>query len=188
MTNIFKVGFKRKRTHMTNYKKRLSLIKSDMTRVVIRRSNKSIISQIVKYSETGDIILVTAYSHELSKYGWPSRSNRMTAYLTGMLLAKKAAVKKLENEDYILDIGLSAPVKNSTPFVFAQGCIDGGLKLRSGLSIEKSIFEKHNEYVKKLKEDKAVYEKIYSAYIKSKVNPEELFSLFEKVKTKILNE
>jgi large subunit ribosomal protein L18 len=188
MAKIFKIGFKRKRTHVTNYKKRLSLVKSDLKRVVIRRSNKGIISQIVKYSEIGDEVLVTAYSKELLKYGWPSRSNRNTAFLTGLLLAKKAASKKLENEEYILDIGLSASVKNSTPFIFAQGCIEGGLKLRSGLSTDKSLFEKQNMYINKLKEDKAAYEKAYSGYLKSKINPEELSSLFEKVKTKILNE
>lgn len=188
MAKIFKVGFKRKRKHLTNYKKRLSLVKSDLKRVVIRRSNKHIISQIVKYSEQGDEVLVTAYSNELSKYGWPPRSNRMTAYLTGLLLAKKAASKKLENEEYILDIGLSASVKNSTPFIFAQGCIEGGLKLRSGLSNDKSLFENQTKYAKTLKENKEVYEKTYSAYIKSKITPEELSSLFEKVKSKILNE
>ena len=148
MTKIFKLGFKRKRKHITNYKKRFSLVKGNYSRIVIRKSNKIITGQIIKYEEQGDVILASAYSTQLLKYNWPSRSNKSTAYLTGLLLAKKAKEKKVADKEYVLDIGLSAPVKNSIPFVFAKGCIDGGIKLRSGTEIE----EKKEEAEVKVKE------------------------------------
>ncbi|MGC8479243.1 MAG: 50S ribosomal protein L18 [Candidatus Micrarchaeia archaeon] len=187
MAKIVKVTFKRKRNKLTNYKKRLALVKSNLNRIVIRSTNKRVLAQIVKYSEKGDIVLVSAYSNELSKFGWPSRSNKPTAYLTGLLLAQKASEKKLEGEEYILDIGLSVPVKNSTPFVFMQGCIDGGLKLRSGSKIEEKNYKFQDSYINKLKENKALYEKQFSGYIKQKISPEELNKLFNSVKEKMLN-
>ena len=188
MAKIFKLSFKRKRKHITNYHKRFPLVKSDLERIAIRKSNRRISGQLIKYEEKGDIILASVYSDSLSKYGWPSRSNKATAYLTGLLLSKKLKEKKLENKEYILDIGLSAPVKNSIPFVFAQGCIDGGIKLRSGVKIEENTYDGSNSYALKLKDDKQAYERTFGAYLKANIKTEELNALFKTVKGKILNE
>ncbi len=188
MAKIFKLGFKRKRKHITNYHKRFALVKGTFERIAIRRSNKRISAQIIKYEEKGDLVLASAYSEQLSKYGWPARSNKATAYLTGLLLAKDAKQKKLLDKEYILDIGLSAPVKNSVPFVFAQGCIDGGLKLRSGAKLDEKTYNASSSYATYIKDDKEKYEKHFGGYIKQKIKPEELSSTFKIIKEKILNE
>jgi len=94
--------FKRRRLGLTNYKKRIALVKSGLDRVVVRKSNRNIIGQVVRYNEKGDLVLAHVNSKELLKYNWPVRANKPTAYLTGLLLAKKYK----QDEELVLDIGL----------------------------------------------------------------------------------
>jgi large subunit ribosomal protein L18 len=165
---VIDLKFKRRRQGVTNYKKRLALVKSGLDRVVVRQSSRRILGQIVRYEEAGDKVLASADSSELRKQcGWPSRSNRTTAYLTGLLLARKAKAKEGE---LVLDTGLSAPVKDSIPFVFAKGCIDGGLKIIGNIEIDEAAYgaERMVKYAealaKKQKDAKhfAAYEKVGS--------------------------
>ena len=188
MPGIKKLDFKRRRQALTNYRKRLAIAKGEFTRVVTRRTNRRIIGQAIKYGDKGDIVLASTTSDELKKLGWPSRSNRPTAYLTGLLLAKKIKEKQLGPGEFVLDIGLSSPVKDSIPFVFAKGCMDGGLKMRSGIDIKEDIYSYSNiEYAKSLKEkDEKAYEKQYSGYLKSKISVESLNALFKETKAKIV--
>jgi large subunit ribosomal protein L18 len=135
---VIDLKFKRRRQGLTNYKKRLALVKSGLDRVVVRQSSRRVLGQIVRYDEKGDTVMASADSAELAKhYGWPSRSNRATAYLTGLLLAKKARAREGE---LVLDTGLSSPVKDSIPFVFAKGCIDGGLKIIGKIEIDEKAY------------------------------------------------
>lgn len=184
MASIKDIKFRRRRESKTNYRKRLALVKSNMCRIVVRKSNKRIMGQIVKYEERGDKVLAYAGSEELKKFNWQSRANRSTAYLTGLLLAKKA---KSLSQECILDIGLSQPVKNSIPFVFAKGCVDGGLKINGSFDIDAKVYDlSGSNYAKELKEkDPEKYKKEYSSYIKAKLEPESLHVLFEEVKKKI---
>jgi large subunit ribosomal protein L18 len=184
------IDFRRRREALTNYKKRLAMIKSGTPRVVVRKSNRRIIGQIVTYNEKGDV--VTAYTDSFQvekKFGWPSRSNRPTAYLTGVMLAK--SVKDKNGTSYILDIGLGSHVKNSIPFIFAKGCIDGGMNLQATVDgIDENIYNYSNTtYAKKLKaEDPKLYEKQYGKYVKDGKDPESLHTLFDSVKEKIMKE
>lgn len=182
---INNMKFKRRRLGLTNYKKRLALVKSDSERVVVRKTNRRIIGQIVKYEVKGDAVVACADSNELMKnYGWPSRTNRPTAYLTGMLLAKKAKAKG----EVILDIGIAAPVKNSIPFVFAKGCVDGGLKLKGNFEVDMKMLDAANiaKYAETLKKDQAAFKKQFGGYAEKGVSPELLPKLFNEVKAKIM--
>jgi large subunit ribosomal protein L18 len=124
----------RRREAITNYKKRVAMLKSGIPRVVVRKSNRQITAQLIGYKENGDIVLASANSKELKGMGWEPRSNMPTAYLTGMLLAKKA--KKLAEKGCTLDIGLARPVKNSVVFAAAKGSQDGGLSIRFNAEID----------------------------------------------------
>jgi large subunit ribosomal protein L18 len=183
---ISSMKFRRRREAVTDYKKRLGIVKSGLDRVVVRKTNKRIIGQIVRYGTGGDIVLAHADSGELAGFKWPSRPNRLTAYLTGLLLAKKAG--KHAHGDHILDIGIASPVAGSVPFVFAKGCIDGGMKLRGTLKIdEKSYGTAASRYASELKsKDSAKYGRLFSAYIKAGFAPENLGSEFNSVKDKIM--
>lgn len=185
------LDFRRRREALTDYKKRLALVKGPHDRVVIRKTNTRIIAEVVRYAEKGDLVLAYVDSNTLAaKYKWPSRSNRPTAYLTGMLLAKAAAAKIKENggREYILDIGLSSPVKNSIPFVFAKGCIDGGMKLKADLDIKEGIYNYSNtEYMKAASESEGAV-KQYGKFLKDGIKLDSLGKLFEETRKKIMSE
>lgn len=120
--------FRRKRTGQTNYKKRLLLLKSRKTRLVIRRTNKNIIAQFVNFDVKGDKVVFQANSHELIKKGWPfSRKNIPAAYLTGYMLGRKAEGKVKEA---ILDIGLHTSVKGCRIYACMKGVIDAGVGVK----------------------------------------------------------
>lgn len=120
--------YRRKREGRTNYKKRLKLLVSGALRLVIRKTNKNIIVQIVSYDDKGDKVIVTVTSKELKEYGWNhSTGNIPSAYLTGLLVAKKSLSKGINSA--IIDIGLQTPSKGSRLFAVVKGAIDGGLDI-----------------------------------------------------------
>jgi len=176
--------FRRRKEGVTNYKKRLALVKSGLDRVVVRKSNRRIIGQLVRYEEKGDAVLARADSGELKPLcGWPGRANRPTAYLTGLLLARKA---KGAGERIVLDIGLSSPVRDSIPFAFAKGCVDGGLKLVGTFDIAESTYDatgivKYAEALRKSQPEAAHFSE-YAKEGKVEALPE----LFRKAKEKLM--
>ncbi len=174
---MFKPKFRRRISSLTNYKKRLALVKSDLDRVVVRESNTRISAQIIGYTEKGDVVKASVDSSALKTYGWPSRANRPTAYLTGMLLANNA--KKLGNHEYVLDVGLSASTKGSIPFVFAKGCVDNGLKLKGTFDIEGKVYD--GSQIAKFASEKQKNKTQFSKYSKNNVKVSDLPSLFGKV-------
>ncbi|MDP6704490.1 MAG: hypothetical protein QF775_03320, partial [archaeon] len=62
--------FRRRKSNQTDYRKRLSLLKSGKPRLVVRKSLKNIQVQLVNYTDSGDTILASASSTELNKLGW----------------------------------------------------------------------------------------------------------------------
>lgn len=131
------LSYKRKREGKTDYKKRLSLLKSKKTRFVVRKSLKNILVQLINYDAKGDKILLSSHSNQLKKLGWKfHRGNIATAYLTGLLAGIKA--KKQNITEAILDIGLYRPIKGSVLYAALKGAIDAGLKIPAS----KDIFPK----------------------------------------------
>lgn len=123
------IKFKRKQKGKTDYKKRLGLLKSNKLRLVVRKSLKNIVMQIIKYNKDGDTILTSAHARELIKLGWKhSRSNIPAAYLTGLLLGKKAKEKNIS--ETILDLGLSPSIKGSTQYAAIKGATETGLAVK----------------------------------------------------------
>lgn len=170
---------RRKRTSTTNYKKRIAALKSGIRRVVVRRSNRSITMQVIEYDKNGDKTLASANSRELRGIGWEPRSNIPTAYLTGMLLASKL---KDKDSDYILDIGLYRPVKNSVVFAAARGFKDNGANLKGSIEFDESRLS--GEHIQKYANDSDSerYKALFSAYIKSGFDVKEIKGRFETIK------
>jgi large subunit ribosomal protein L18 len=123
----------------------MALLKSNLPRIVIRKTNKYIIAQIVKSKEAQDFTKLSANSKELSKLGWKfSLKNIPAAYLTGLLISKKALDKKIKKA--ILDSGLIPSTKESKVYAVLKGAIDGGLEIPYSEKIlpdEKRISGKH---------------------------------------------
>ncbi len=123
-----RIEYRRKRKGKTNYKKRLKLLLSKKPRLVIRKTLTNTIAQIVNYDENGDKTIISAKSSELTKIGWKMNTGNIpAAYLTGMLLAKKAKNKKIN--EAIVDLGLATPTKGSKVFAALKGAIDNGLNI-----------------------------------------------------------
>ncbi|MEM0447425.1 MAG: 50S ribosomal protein L18, partial [Thermoplasmata archaeon] len=66
----YHVKFRRRRQNRTDYRKRLSLLKSGLPRAIVRKTLKNTIVQIALYDEIGDRIVASAISKELKRYGW----------------------------------------------------------------------------------------------------------------------
>lgn len=123
-----KMGFKRKRLGKTNYRKRLRLLLANKPRLVIRKSLKNILAQIVEYDGKGDKVILSAHSSELKKYGGEgNKGNIPASYLVGLLIGNKA--KKKNIKELVLDIGLQKSVKGSRIYSLLKGCVDAGLSI-----------------------------------------------------------
>ena len=124
----FQIKPKRRRKGITDYKKRLNLLRSYKPRIVVRNTNKQVIVQFVNYKETGDEIIASAVSKELkTSFKWKySTSNIPSAYLTGFLATKRALDKGIK--ECVLDIGRQRPVSNSKVFASLKGALDAGIK------------------------------------------------------------
>ena len=128
------VPFRRRREGKTDYYQRTRLIVADVPRMVVRKTNRHIIVQLVTAELDGDRTLVAANSAELEKYGYKgSTSSTPAAYLTGMLFAVKA--KKAQQESAILDIGLNRATPGARVFAALKGAVEAGLEIPHGEEI-----------------------------------------------------
>lgn len=128
------VPFRRRREGKTDYYQRTRLVVADVPRMVVRKTNRHIIVQLVTAEMDGDRTLVAANSKELEQYGYKgSTSNTPAAYLTGMLFAVKA--KKAQQDSAILDIGLNRATPGARVFAALKGAVDAGLDIPYGEEI-----------------------------------------------------
>ncbi len=164
------INYRRRSEGKTNYKKRLSLLKSRKLRLVVRKFNKNIIAQLIEYSPEGDKVISSANSRELKKYGWKlNRGNIPAAYLVGLLIGKRA-----KGKEAILDIGLQTPVNGGKIYAALKGAIDGGLKVEA----EEKVFPKKER----------IEGKHIISYEKNKITEKEFEKQFNEVKEKIIKD
>jgi len=184
----FNVQLRRKRQGKTNYKKRLKLLLSGKPRLVVRTFLKNISAQVVEYIPEGDKVVVAASAKELEALGWKfSKGNIPSAYLTGVLVGKKAVAKGVK--EAILDAGLRTPTKGSRIFACLKGAIDAGLNVShsaEGFPSQERVSGKDIAgYANAMKADKLKYEKQFSRYLKEGLDPSNMPKSFEEVKSKI---
>lgn len=127
----------------TDYKLRFGLLKSSLQRIVIRRTNKYYIIQIVESSEAQDKVIFGATSKDLLRYGWDEKFSGSlksipAGYLIGYLVAKE-----IKNGKFILDLGMMINKKGGRTFAVAAGLVDGGLDI----SASKEVFPKENSII-----------------------------------------
>jgi large subunit ribosomal protein L18 len=124
----YRMPFKRRREGKTDYSRRLKLLKSGKPRLVVRKTLNYIRAQIIGFEMIGDKTMVAADSKELKKHGWNfACDNLPAAYLTGMLIGKKAAGRGIEMA--ILDGGLVKSTKGSKIYAAVKGARDAGLNI-----------------------------------------------------------
>ncbi len=122
------VAFRRRREGRTNYHARTRLVVATKPRMVVRKTNRHIICQIITAHMDGDRTHVAVNSSELRKLGYEgSLNNTPAAYLTGMLLAVRAL--KAGQEGAILDIGLHRASRGARVFAALKGAVEAGFDI-----------------------------------------------------------
>ncbi len=120
------VPFRRRKEGRTNYYARMKLVVAARPRMVVRKSNRHIIVQLVTADPAGDRTLVSATSGDLARYGYTgSTSSTPAAYLTGALFAVRAL--NANQESAVLDIGLHRASKGARVFAALKGAVTAGL-------------------------------------------------------------
>ena len=151
-----KLAVRRRRECKTDYRKRKVLLKGNKPRLVVRKSNKYILLQIVESSKAQDKILFSVNSKELLNKGWPaeksgSLKNLSASYLSGFLLGKKA--KDLKGS-VILDSGLIPSTKGSRVYAVVKGLSDAGVEI----PFDEKVMFSEDEIAEKIGKD--VFDKI----------------------------
>lgn len=154
---------KRRKEGVTNYHKRLKLLKSGLPRLVVRPSNKGITAQVVEYKESGDLVKCTVNERTLVKLGLEIKGNSvpvsyLVGYATGLIVKKKKVGKT------ILDTGRYNIVKGGRIAAVLNGFVDSGAKIPfdkaifpdkdrvSGKHLKTPLAKKIDEYKKQLEE------------------------------------
>jgi large subunit ribosomal protein L18 len=122
---------RRRLERKTDYKARFAMLKSEQPRLVIRRTNRYILVQIVESDIAQDKVIAEASSKDLIEKGWPkekegSLKSLPAAYLTGYLLVKNL---KIKISSAILDLGLQRSIKGSRLYAALKGAVDAGLNI-----------------------------------------------------------
>jgi len=158
----FQVKFRRRREGKTDYRARKRLVVQDKNkystqkyRLIVRFTKHDIVAQVAYATIAGDIVVGSAYSHELPNYGLKTGlTNYSAGYCVGLLLARRLLTKynlaetyegveeidgesyKVEEEDdaprpfcCVLDTGLKRTSTGSKVFSVLKGALDGGLSV-----------------------------------------------------------
>jgi large subunit ribosomal protein L18 len=139
---------RRRRENKTDYKLRLNLLKSGIPRVVVRRTNKYFVVQVVESNEAQDKVIAGVTSKDLLKNGWDAKAGGSlksipAGYLTGLLLAKK-----LKKGKFIIDLGMARTLSGSRVFAVVKGLIDGGLEISADSKVFPSEERLNGEHLK----------------------------------------
>lgn len=126
-----KLDKRRRIENKTNYNKRLKLLKGNSPRLVIRKTNRYILLQIIESKNAEDKVIYSASTKELTKLGWPkekegSLKSLSASYLAGLLLGEKSG--KLKGR-VILDTGLIPNTKGSRVYAAIKGVADSGIEI-----------------------------------------------------------
>ncbi len=130
MDKIRRTIRRRRKEGKTDYKARFSFLKSGMPRVIVRKTNRYIVGQIVVSDIAQDKVIVGVVSKDLLGKGWPEKlsgslKSLPAAYLTGYYLGKKSK----EIKEGILDLGLQRNVHKSRIYAFVKGLRDSGFSV-----------------------------------------------------------
>lgn len=102
--------FRRRKAGLTDYRRRLKLLRGRKSRAVVRVSNTRTTCQLVDWEASGDLVKVTMTGTDLvKKYGWPedfSQKSVPASYLVGYAMGKAAMAQGCEQA--VLDVGLAA--------------------------------------------------------------------------------
>ncbi len=185
----YRVPFRRRREGKTDYRARRALVLSRLPRLVVRRTLKHTIVQIVKAEVAGDNVVASAHSRELAKtYGWQGNCRNVpAAYLTGLLCGFKAVVHGVK--EAVLDIGLNSSSRGARVFATLKGVLDAGVSVPHSeemLPDETRVTGKHiADYGSQLSLNPEIYQQKFSKLLSRGLRPEHLSEHFSLTKETI---
>jgi large subunit ribosomal protein L18 len=188
----YNVPYRRRKEGKTNFGLRKRLVASGLPRVVVRRTSKNVLVQLVEPDIKGDKVVTSAHSGELKKkYGYLGSLNNLPAsYLTGLLCGYKSKAKDVKVA--VLDIGLQIPSKGADVFSVLKGLLDVGVEVPHNEEVlpdEKRIAGAHiAKYAELLSANPDEYARLFSAYTKRGLSPKKIIEHFAKVKEKIASD
>ena len=190
--SIYNVPYRRRREGKTNYSLRKKLVSSGLPRIVVRKTSKHIMVQLIEPDVKGDKVVNSAHSSELrKKYGYLGSLNNLPAsYLTGLLCGYRSKANNVK--EAVLDIGLQIPSKGADVFGVLKGFLDAGVEVPHNEEVvpdEKRIAGTHiAKYAEQLSSNPDAYSSLFSANIKRGLPPEKIPDHFATVKEKITSD
>ena len=149
---MFIIKHRRRREQKTNAKKRLALLKSDKTRVIIRRLLSGMQIQFIDYDANGDKTLVSVVSKHLKKLGWNYSTKSVPAsYLTGLIAGKKALESDIN--EAVLDTGLQTLTKGSRIYAALKGLVDAGVNIPHSAEIFPSSERLNGDHIQNINKE-----------------------------------
>jgi len=123
--------FRRRKAGLTDYRRRLKLLRGQMPRAVVRISNTRTTCQLVSWAANGDLVSVNVTGSDLvKKYGWSANRSLKSipaSYLVGYAMGKAAVASGAS--EAVLDIGLAASSQGSRVYAALKGMSDAGLEI-----------------------------------------------------------
>ena len=124
----YRVRFRRARMGKTDYRARKQLLISRKPRLVVRKTLKHTIVQVILPSKEGDVTRVSANTADLRKYGYTGGTGNLpSAYLAGLLLGYRA--KNRGCTEAILDLGLYHATRGGRIYAALKGAVDSGMDI-----------------------------------------------------------
>jgi large subunit ribosomal protein L18 len=182
--------YRRRRSGATDYKARRRAISSRGTLLAVRISGKNISAQFVKPTVKGDLVVSSAHSHALKKLGWRGSLKSIPAcYLLGLWAGREA--KKRGVETAYLYNGPVPFVRGTRIPAFVKGVTDAGVEIPFSEEVAppEEVIKGENiaKYAMDLAaQDKALYEKKFSALLKAGFKPESYAQSHAKLKQAIM--
>jgi large subunit ribosomal protein L18 len=121
--------FRRRKAGLTDYRRRLKLLRGRKPRAVVRVSNTRTTCQLVSWAADGDLVTVSMTGSDLvKKHGWPAEASTKSvpaSYLVGFAMGKAAMAAG--SDEAVLDIGLAASTRGGRVYAALKGMVDAGL-------------------------------------------------------------
>lgn len=183
-----RVQYRREREGKTDYRYRVKLLRSGEPRLIARITLRHVRVQVAAPASDGDRILASAFSKELSRWGWKGyTANTPAAYLVGLLCGYRARDSGVEK--CVLDIDRYVPSPQAKVFAVLKGALDAGLDIPHEEGVfpsEKRCCGGHiSNYAQGLRSDEEEYRSQFGSYLEKDLLPEDLPEHFKQVKRAI---
>lgn len=144
----YRALLRRHRSGKTDYHRRRLTVAGRRPFITVFQGTKNLLVQIHEAKPKGDLILASAHSKELQKFGWKtSRKSIPASYLTGLLAGIKAKSKGIEAA--ILYTGVKNLAQGSRVAAAVKGLRDAGLNALADEEIFPSDQRLRGEHISK---------------------------------------